>query len=193
MNRRYFVLDKASTPWPLSIRCWLVSWSTVAKTFVYILLSKRPKRFLQKSCLNRLIHQLKSFPLWKMLNQLYQCINNDQPYESIAKMSQKPSKKAEPFFALSVFCLQRLRRKQPALFWHLQPLQPSRQIVESIEHEVLIWAVLGTGLPSRKKIKTDFPGKSTFFESPVTQKRFIFEESYISNGKRQKSCTLIVI
>ena len=25
-----------------------------------------------------------------MLNQLYQCINNDQPYESIAKMSQKP-------------------------------------------------------------------------------------------------------
>ena len=108
--------------------------------------------FLQKSCLNRLIHQLKSFPLWKMLNQLYQCINNDQPYESIAKMSQKPSKKAEPFFALSVFCLQRLRRKQPALFWHLQPLQPSRQIVESIEHEVLIWAVLGTGLPSRYEI-----------------------------------------
>ena len=28
---------------------------------------------------------------------------------------------------------------------------------------------------------------------PITQKRFIFEESYISNGKRQKSCTLIVI
>ena len=44
-----------------------------------------------------------------------------------------------------------------------------------------------------KKIKTDFPGKSTFFELPITQKRFIFEESYISNGKRQKSCTLIVI
>ena len=57
----------------------------------------------------------------------------------------------------------------------------------------LIWTVLGTGLPSRKKIKTDFPGKSTFFESPITQKRFIFEESYISYGKRQKSCTLIVI
>ena len=44
-----------------------------------------------------------------------------------------------------------------------------------------------------KKIKTDFPGKNTFFESPITQKRFIFEESYILNGKRQKSCTLIVI
>ena len=44
-----------------------------------------------------------------------------------------------------------------------------------------------------KKIKTDFPGKSTFFELPITQKRFIFEESYISNGKRQKSCTLIAI
>ena len=28
---------------------------------------------------------------------------------------------------------------------------------------------------------------------PITQKRFIFEESYISYGKRQKSCTLIVI
>ena len=44
-----------------------------------------------------------------------------------------------------------------------------------------------------KKIKTDFPGKSTFFELPITQKRFIFEESYSSYGKRQKSCTLIVI
>ena len=39
----------------------------------------------------------------------------------------------------------------------------------------------------------DFPGKSTFYELPITQKRFIFEESYISNGKSQKSCTLIVI
>ena len=44
-----------------------------------------------------------------------------------------------------------------------------------------------------KKIKTDFPGKSTFFELPITQKQFIFEESYSSYGKRQKSCTLIVI
>ena len=43
-----------------------------------------------------------------------------------------------------------------------------------------------------KKIKTDFFQKSTFFESPITQKRFIFEHSYISYGKRQKSCTLIV-
>ena len=44
-----------------------------------------------------------------------------------------------------------------------------------------------------KKIKTDFLQKSTFFESPITHKRFIFEHSYISYGKRQKSCTLIVI
>ena len=44
-----------------------------------------------------------------------------------------------------------------------------------------------------KKIKTDFFQKSTFFESPITHKRFIFEHSYISYGKRQKSCTLIVI
>ena len=94
-----------------------------------------------------------------------------------------------PYFVFT----KRLPRKQPALFWHLQPLHPSRQIVESIEHEVLIWAVLGTGLPSRKKIKTDFPGKSTFFESPITHKRFIFEHSYASYGKRQKSCTLKVI
>ena len=35
--------------------------------------------------------------------------------------------------------------------------------------------------------------KSTFFESPITHKRFIFEHSYISYGKRQKSCCLIVI
>ena len=39
----------------------------------------------------------------------------------------------------------------------------------------------------------DFPGKSTFFELLISQKWFFFEESYISNGKRQKRCTLIVI
>ena len=39
----------------------------------------------------------------------------------------------------------------------------------------------------------DFFQKTTFFESPITQKRFIFKHSYISYGKRQKSCTLIVI
>ena len=45
-----------------------------------------------------------------------------------------------------------------------------------------------------KKIKTHFfQKKTTFFESPITQKRFIFEQSFISYGKRQKSCTLIVI
>ena len=45
-----------------------------------------------------------------------------------------------------------------------------------------------------KKIKIDFFSKKVpFFESRITQKRFIFEESHISYGKRQKSCTLIVI
>ena len=44
-----------------------------------------------------------------------------------------------------------------------------------------------------KKNKIDFFQKTTFFESPITQKRFIFEESLISYSKRQKSCTLIVI
>ena len=44
-----------------------------------------------------------------------------------------------------------------------------------------------------KKIKIYFFKKKTFFESPITQKRFIFEESHISYGNRQKSCTLIVI
>ena len=34
---------------------------------------------------------------------------------------------------------------------------------------------------------------TTFFESPITHKWLVFEESYISYGKRQKSCTLIVI
>ena len=38
-----------------------------------------------------------------------------------------------------------------------------------------------------------FATQAPFFESPITQKRSIFEESYISYGKRQKSCTLIVI
>ena len=34
---------------------------------------------------------------------------------------------------------------------------------------------------------------TTFFELLITHERFIFEESYIWYGKRQKSCTLIVI
>ena len=42
-------------------------------------------------------------------------------------------------------------------------------------------------------MKRDFFQKSTFFESPIVQKRFIFEHCYISYGKRQKSCTFIVI
>ena len=44
-----------------------------------------------------------------------------------------------------------------------------------------------------KKIKTDFFHKRHFFESPITQKRSVFEYSYVSYDKRQKSCTLIVI
>ena len=41
--------------------------------------------------------------------------------------------------------------------------------------------------------KRTFCYPTTFFESLITHKRFIFKESYISYGKRQKSCTLIVI
>ena len=44
-----------------------------------------------------------------------------------------------------------------------------------------------------KKIKTDFLKKTTFFESPIAQKRSIFKHSYVSYGKRQKSCTFIGI
>ena len=44
-----------------------------------------------------------------------------------------------------------------------------------------------------RKIKIDFFQKTTFFKSPITQKRFIFEESHISYSKRQKSCSSIVI
>ena len=39
----------------------------------------------------------------------------------------------------------------------------------------------------------DFFQKSTLFELLITQKRSIFEHSYVSYGKPQKSCTLIVI
>ena len=46
---------------------------------------------------------------------------------------------------------------------------------------------------NKKKIKMDFFQKTTFFESPIAQKRFIFEHSYVSYGKPQKSCTFIVI
>ena len=38
-----------------------------------------------------------------------------------------------------------------------------------------------------------FATRPPFFESLITHKRFVFKESYISYGKRQKSCTLIVI
>ena len=41
--------------------------------------------------------------------------------------------------------------------------------------------------------KRTFCYPTTFIESLITHKRFIFEESYISYAKRQKSCTLIVI
>ena len=41
--------------------------------------------------------------------------------------------------------------------------------------------------------KRTFCYQTTFIESLITHKRFIFKESYISYGKRQKSCTLIVI
>ena len=44
-----------------------------------------------------------------------------------------------------------------------------------------------------KKNKIDFFQKTTFFESPITQERFIFEHSYVSYDKLQKTCTLIVI
>ena len=37
--------------------------------------------------------------------------------------------------------------------------------------------------------KRTFCYPTTFIESLITHKRFIFEESYISYGKRQKSCT----
>ena len=40
---------------------------------------------------------------------------------------------------------------------------------------------------------SNFFQKSTFFESSITQKLSIFEYSHVSHGKRQKSCTLIVI
>ena len=41
--------------------------------------------------------------------------------------------------------------------------------------------------------KQTFCYQTTFFESLITHKRFVFKESYISYGKRQKSCTLIVV
>ena len=41
--------------------------------------------------------------------------------------------------------------------------------------------------------KRTFCYPTTFFESLITYKRFVFKESYISYGKRQNSCTLIVI
>ena len=41
--------------------------------------------------------------------------------------------------------------------------------------------------------KQTFCYLTTFFESPITHKRFIFKDSYSPYGKRQKNCTLIVI
>ena len=41
--------------------------------------------------------------------------------------------------------------------------------------------------------KRTFCYPTTFFESLITHKRFVFEESYILYDKRQKSCILIVV
>ena len=41
-----------------------------------------------------------------------------------------------------------------------------------------------------KKIKTDFFQKTTFFESPIMHKRFIFEESYICHMVNVKRVVL---
>ena len=41
--------------------------------------------------------------------------------------------------------------------------------------------------------KQTFCYPTTFFKSLINHKRFVFEESYTSYSKRQKSCTLIVI
>ena len=41
--------------------------------------------------------------------------------------------------------------------------------------------------------KRTFCYPTTFFESLITHKQFIVEESYILYGKRQNSCTVIVI
>ena len=41
--------------------------------------------------------------------------------------------------------------------------------------------------------KQTFCYPATFFKALITHKRFIFKESYISYGKRQKNCTLFVV
>ena len=41
--------------------------------------------------------------------------------------------------------------------------------------------------------KRTFCYPTTFIESLITHKRFVFEENYILYGKRQKSCILIVV
>ena len=41
--------------------------------------------------------------------------------------------------------------------------------------------------------KRTFCYPTIFIQSLITHKRFIFEESYISYGKRQRGCTLIVV
>ena len=41
--------------------------------------------------------------------------------------------------------------------------------------------------------KRTFCYPTNFIESLITYKRFVFEESYMLYGKRQKSCTLIVV
>ena len=44
-----------------------------------------------------------------------------------------------------------------------------------------------------KRFLHTFCYPTTFIESLITHKRFVFEESYILYDKRQKSCTLIVV
>ena len=80
-----------------------------------------------------------------------------------------------------------LSDSKKALFWKKSPFS------FFIRMELKSFFLLSDFCTLFAKKRTFCCYPTVFIESLITHKQLIFEESYISYGKRQKSCTLIVI
>ena len=72
-------------------------------------------------------------------------------------------------------------------FW---VISGSKKVIFFSKKSVFVFFAIFVHFSQKKR---SFRHLTTFFETPITQKRFIFEESKNWYGKRKKSCTLIVV
>ena len=77
--------------------------------------------------------------------------------------------------------------------YHMKCNFPQKWTVYELSAIQKMWSGSKKSVFGKSVQKTGLFQKSTFFESLITQKRFIFKNSYISYGKRKKSYTLNVI